>query len=77
LEAKGQRAESLAEADYVHQHMFSPGWVAGMIGGIYVRNGMKEKARKMLDEIDAASKNQYAPPIGAAAIYFALGDKER
>jgi adenylate cyclase len=75
LEAKGQRAESLAENDLARQHD-DASLVAGTVAGIYCRAGKPAEARKLLADIQNRVTQKYVAALQQAMIRFALGDKE-
>jgi len=53
----------------------SPG-VLGLLGNAYALAGNREKARRVLAEVQELSKRHYVAPMNAALIYTGLGDKE-
>jgi tetratricopeptide (TPR) repeat protein len=47
------------------------------LGNAYARAGARDKALKILKELNAISKQQYVPPGAFAWIYVGLGDKDQ
>jgi tetratricopeptide (TPR) repeat protein len=51
--------------------------ILGTLAETYGLAGRKELARRLLDEIEARSREQYVPAIAFAHAYVGLGDSER
>ena len=47
------------------------------LGQVYARQGKKQEAEKVLDELVQRSKKMYVSPVHLATIYTGLGDRER
>jgi serine/threonine protein kinase/tetratricopeptide (TPR) repeat protein len=47
------------------------------LGQVYARQGKKQEAEKVLDELVQRSKKTYVSPVHLATIYTGLGDRER
>ena len=48
-----------------------------MLGQAYARNGQKDEAQKVLEELNEQAKSRYVPPYAVALVYLGLGQKER
>jgi len=73
---KGLHAEAIAEYDKARQIDDSP-WVLAFLGWGYGTAGRAEDARKVLHEIEEASKQRYVSPYNNALVYVGLGDRDR
>jgi tetratricopeptide (TPR) repeat protein len=47
------------------------------LGRVYARQGKKQEAEKILDELVRRSKKRYVSPVYLATIYTELGERER
>src|SRR5438105_12607866 len=47
------------------------------LGRAYVLSGKNREARQVLDELEATAKRHYVPAVYLAAIFAAMGDRER
>ena len=47
------------------------------LGQVYARQGKKQEAEKVLDELVQRSKKTYVSPVHLATIYIGLGERER
>ena len=47
------------------------------LGQVYARQGKKQEAEKVMDELVQRSKKTYVSPVHLATIYTGLGDRER
>jgi eukaryotic-like serine/threonine-protein kinase len=74
LEAKGLRAESLAENERARQYYRNGMFATGTTAGTFVRLGRPEEARKLLAELTAIEKQQFVTPLQKAVIHIALGE---
>ena len=77
LEAKGRREESLAENDRARRSSDGLTFVAGTMAGVYCRQGRREEARKILEELDRLAGQRYVAPLQRAMVHLALGEAEQ
>ena len=54
-----------------------PQYRDGHLGYAYAVSGQPEKARKLIEELQAASQPEHLAPYHLAMIYFGLGEKDK
>ena len=76
LQFKGRLAEAIPEYQKAFDLNGDP-YALGMLGQAYARNGQKDEAQKVLEELNEQAKSRYVPPYAVALVYLGLGQKER
>jgi TolB-like protein/DNA-binding winged helix-turn-helix (wHTH) protein/Tfp pilus assembly protein PilF len=77
LEHRGAYAEAIAEFDKASRLGASPSFVLAGLGCAHALAGHTREARQALDRLDQAARQGYVPAVYRAAIWAALGDKDR
>jgi len=77
LEHSGAYAEAIGEFDKASRLGASPSFVLAGLGCAYALAGHAREARHALDQLDEAGRKKYVPAVYRAAIWAALGDKDR
>jgi TolB-like protein/DNA-binding winged helix-turn-helix (wHTH) protein/Tfp pilus assembly protein PilF len=72
----GHKQEAIAAADRAIKTAGSPVVVA-QLASVYAKAGKTEKARAMLDALEAQVRQRYVCGFHVACVYSALGDKEK
>ena len=76
-ERKGMCREAIVELQKV-RGLYGPSQIAsGLLGHAYAVAGQRNKAQKMIDELNEQSKREYVWPYNIAIIYVALGEKDQ
>ena len=76
-EGKGELTEAVAEFQKARQLETIIAEPLASLGRAYALTGKADEARKVLSELNEASKRNHVPPYYFAAIFAALGDKDR
>jgi len=76
LELKGQIREALAEYQKAAELDDDP-VVLGLIAHAYGKLGERDKAVKLLAQLQQLAAHRYVPPYAFAAIHMALGEKDK
>jgi adenylate cyclase len=73
---KGQLREALAEYEKAAQLDDDP-VVLGLIAHAYGKLGERDKAVKLLEQLQQLAAHRYVPPGTLASVYIALGEKNK
>jgi TolB-like protein/tetratricopeptide (TPR) repeat protein len=76
LELKGQLREALAEYKKAAELDDDP-VVLGLIAHAYGKLGERDKAAKLLEQLQQLAAHRYVPPGTLASVYIALGEKNK
>jgi TolB-like protein/Tfp pilus assembly protein PilF len=76
LQFKGRLTEAIPEYQKAFDLNGDP-YSLGMLGQAYARNGQKDDAQKVLDQLNERAKSRYVAPYATALVYLALGQKEQ
>ncbi len=74
---KGMNDEAVAEIEKAVELSGRSVFILDDLGYAYARAGKKSEAMKVLAHLDKIAGDEYVPAYGRAAIYAALGDKEK
>jgi tetratricopeptide (TPR) repeat protein len=77
LERGGAYTEAIGEFNKASELGASPSFVLAGLGCAHALAGHAREARQVLDELDKAARQGYVPAVYRAAIWAALGDKDR
>jgi Flp pilus assembly protein TadD len=78
LEHNGAYAQAIEAFNTASKMKASPSFVLAGLGCAYALHGDTQKARGVLDQLDEkAGRKEYVPAVYRAAIWAALGDKDR
>jgi TolB-like protein/DNA-binding winged helix-turn-helix (wHTH) protein/Tfp pilus assembly protein PilF len=77
LEHSGAYAQAIEEFNKASQWKASPSFVLAGLGCAHALAGHAREARQALDQLDEAARKEYVPAVYHAAIWAALGDKDR
>jgi TolB-like protein/DNA-binding winged helix-turn-helix (wHTH) protein/Tfp pilus assembly protein PilF len=77
LEHRGAYAEAIEEFNQASRLQASPFFVLAGMGCAHALAGHAREARQALDRLDEAGRREYVPAVYRAAIWAALGDKDR
>ncbi|HEY8185679.1 MAG TPA: tetratricopeptide repeat protein, partial [Pyrinomonadaceae bacterium] len=76
-ERKGMCREAIAEIKKVIDLYGTSQIALGLLGHIYARAGMRDEAKRALEELDKQSKREYVWPYNQAIIHVGLGEKNQ
>jgi TolB-like protein/Tfp pilus assembly protein PilF len=74
--SRAQHDEGIAELQKGHELMGTQPWTIAFLGYTYGLMGERKKAKELLRELEAASKNTFVQSPFFGLVHFALGDKE-
>jgi Tfp pilus assembly protein PilF len=74
---KGQMKEAVAEMEKALQLREGSAELLGELGYAYAVSGMPERARGILQDLEARSKGRYTSPYFSALVYAGLGDRDQ
>ncbi len=77
LERSGAYAQAIEEFNKASQLEASPSFVLAGLGCAHALAGHAREARQALDQLEEAARQEYVPAVYRAAIWTALGDKDR
>jgi Flp pilus assembly protein TadD len=72
----GRYMEAVPELERAWMQERMP-WTAAYLGFAYSKVGERDRARKLIAELDNLSKQRFVEPFNAGYIYLGLGDKEQ
>jgi tetratricopeptide (TPR) repeat protein len=76
LELKGQLREALAEYEKAAELDDDP-VVLGLVAHAYGKLGQRDKALRILEQLQQLAADRYVPPGTFAGVYVALGEKQK
>ena len=75
--ARGQYPQAITELLAEEKHSGRSDGVLASLGEAYARQGKRQEAENLLEELKQRSKTRYVSPYLIAGIYSGLGDQER
>jgi TolB-like protein/Tfp pilus assembly protein PilF len=74
---QGKHSEAIAEFQKAREFSGTNTETIAVLGHALAVSGKRDKAQKVLDELESISKQRYVPPYNIAIVYAGLGENEQ